>query len=265
VAHAVFGELHALETRHGPGLRLPAHEHEDASLNVTIGGRFEETIGSRVLDNRPGTVVAKPSTTGHANRYCDVETESLLLQVPAKSLDGLGGLGQAFTRSIVLHGEGFRDLARAAVRCLRRDEIDSAEAAVFDLVYQVAHAEREPSRPPRAWLVRVRDTLAERATGPVRVGALASAEGMSPSALSQGFRAAFGYTPLAFVRRRRVEWAREALRADPHHSLARVAASAGFADQPHFTRAFRLETGLTPGRYRAHLLSRAVHPQDLDS
>jgi AraC family transcriptional regulator len=149
----------------------------------------------------------------------------------------------------------------AAVGYLRRaDALDSAEAAVFDLVYRVAHADREPNRPPRVWLVRVRDVLAERATGPVRIGALASAEGLSPSALSQAFRAAFGITPLAFVRRRRVEWARAALRQDPHQSLARLAISAGFADQSHLTRAFRVETGLTPGRYRSHLLSREIDP-----
>jgi AraC-like DNA-binding protein len=29
-----------------------------------------------------------------------------------------------------------------------------------------------------------------------------------------------------------------------------VASEAGFADQAHFTRAFKAATGLTPGRYR---------------
>jgi AraC family transcriptional regulator len=263
MAHATFGEIHALETRHGPAVRLPEHEHEDASINIAVVGHFEEVIGSRRVDNRPGTVVAKPCSTGHANRYGAVETGSLLLQVPAKSLDGLGGLAEAFTRQIVLHSTGFRDLALGAIRYLRRaDAVDTAEAAVFDLVYRVAHADREPKQPPREWLVRVRDALAERATGPVRVGALACAEGSSPSALSQAFRAAFGVTPLAFVRRRRVEWARAALRQDPHQSLARLAISAGFADQSHLTRAFRVETGLTPGRYRSHLLSRRSTPRD---
>lgn len=263
VTHADFGDLQALETRHAPRLRLPEHEHKDPSLNVTFEGGFEETVGSRRVDNRPGTMVAKPGGTGHANRYGLLETSSLLIWLPARSLDWLGGLGLAFTRQVALHGACFRELALAAVQGLRGTEtIESAEAAVFELVYRVAHADREPNRPPRACLVRVRDALAERATGPVRVGALACAEGLSPSALSQGFRTAFGITPLGFVRQRRVEWARAALRDDPYQSLARLALSAGFADQPHFTRAFRFETGITPGRYRAHLLSRTADPPD---
>lgn len=266
VAHADFGDLHAIETRHAPQLRLPEHEHEDPTLNITFEGGFEETLGRRQLANRPGTVVAKPGGTGHANRYGVIETGSLLLQAPVKSLDRLGCLARLFTRQVTLDRSSFRDLALAAVRCLRQPgRIESAEAAVFELVYRVAHADHEPERPPQAWLVRVRDALAERATGPVRVGAMACAEGLSPSALSQGFRTAFGITPLGFVRQRRIEWARAALRDDPSQSLARLAISAGFADQPHFTRAFRMETGLTPGRYRAHLLSRAVDPPDRDA
>jgi AraC-like DNA-binding protein len=38
---------------------------------------------------------------------------------------------------------------------------------------------------------------------------------------------------------------------DQGRPLVDVAAEAGFADQAHFTRAFRSRFGLTPGRYRA--------------
>jgi AraC family transcriptional regulator len=33
-------------------------------------------------------------------------------------------------------------------------------------------------------------------------------------------------------------------------SIARIALDAGFADQSHFTRAFRRHHGVTPARYR---------------
>ena len=53
-----------------------------------------------------------------------------------------------------------------------------------------------------------------------------------------------------YVRRLRLDWAaRELARSDT--ALARVALVAGFADQSHFTRAFRGYTGLTPSVYRA--------------
>ena len=47
-----------------------------------------------------------------------------------------------------------------------------------------------------------------------------------------------------------IERAKALLRAG-EAGLAAVAAAAGFADQSHFTAAFKRETGTTPGRFRA--------------
>ena len=52
-----------------------------------------------------------------------------------------------------------------------------------------------------------------------------------------------------YVRRLRLNWAAaELARSDA--SLAQTALAAGFADQSHFTRAFRRYTGFTPSAYR---------------
>ncbi|MEV6069760.1 AraC family transcriptional regulator [Nocardia sp. NPDC052001] len=59
--------------------------------------------------------------------------------------------------------------------------------------------------------------------------------------------------PAALVRRMRVEHARRLLRADPNRPLAAIAAASGFATDRHFYRAFRDETGQTPGQFRAQL------------
>jgi AraC-like DNA-binding protein len=48
---------------------------------------------------------------------------------------------------------------------------------------------------------------------------------------------------------RRLELARERMRGE--RPLVEIALDAGFADQAHFTRAFRSAFGLTPARYRA--------------
>ena len=38
---------------------------------------------------------------------------------------------------------------------------------------------------------------------------------------------------------------------DGNTTLAEIASDAGFSDQPHFSRTFKQETGLTPAEYRA--------------
>ncbi len=54
----------------------------------------------------------------------------------------------------------------------------------------------------------------------------------------------------AVLRRMRVECARTLLVRDPGRSTATIALASGFASERHFFRAFRLETGMTPGEFR---------------
>ena len=65
----------------------------------------------------------------------------------------------------------------------------------------------------------------------------------------RAFHAHMDCTVTGYVHRLRIEWARERVeRSDV--PLADVALDAGFADQAHFTRVFRCETGSTPSEYR---------------
>jgi AraC-like DNA-binding protein len=67
--------------------------------------------------------------------------------------------------------------------------------------------------------------------------------------VAPAFRREYGVTVTEYARSLRLEWARTQIVLDAA-PLARIAYEAGFADQSHFTRAFRRHTGVTPGRYR---------------
>ncbi|WP_052313630.1 helix-turn-helix domain-containing protein [Nocardia thailandica] len=54
----------------------------------------------------------------------------------------------------------------------------------------------------------------------------------------------------AILRHMRLEHARQLLLRDRDQSATAVAAASGFASERHFFRAFRLETGMTPGEFR---------------
>jgi AraC-like DNA-binding protein len=72
---------------------------------------------------------------------------------------------------------------------------------------------------------------------------------MSRYGILRRFTREVGITPHAYLIQHRVLVVRRALAAGA--PLAEAALAAGFADQPHMTRAFARQTGLTPGRYRA--------------
>ena len=86
------------------------------------------------------------------------------------------------------------------------------------------------------------------------IDALAREAGLSPSHFARAFKESVGAAPHQYLMSIRLERARRFLDA-PEATLSDVALRAGFVDQPHFTRFFKRQFGVTPG---ALLRSRAT-------
>ncbi|MFY1635045.1 AraC family transcriptional regulator [Solwaraspora sp. WMMB335] len=96
---------------------------------------------------------------------------------------------------------------------------------------------------------RVRAALAEEPARRHRAEELEAVAGLDRWSIARQFRAAFGTSPSRFRTGRQLDLARTLIRAG--HRLADAAVAAGFADQAHFTRAFKRTYGLTPGGWSA--------------
>lgn len=80
---------------------------------------------------------------------------------------------------------------------------------------------------------------------------IAEAVGYSPCHFLRLFKAVSGESPCHCLMRLRVEKAALLIRdTGCNLSLADIAAVCGFSDQPHLTRQFREQMGLTPAVYR---------------
>lgn len=79
---------------------------------------------------------------------------------------------------------------------------------------------------------------------------LASVAGISRFHFSRLFSAKTGQSPTRFLRQLRIEKASQDLIDCPQTSIAEIAVNCGFCDQAHLTRIFKLETGMTPAKYR---------------
>nr|WP_223224457.1 AraC family transcriptional regulator [Stenotrophomonas maltophilia] len=108
----------------------------------------------------------------------------------------------------------------------------------------------------------------EHLSQPLRVTELAAAACVSRFHLVRLFRTGTGASPLRYVRRRRIERARQLL-PSAQLPMSRLAQQLGFFDQSHFVRSFRAETGCSPGQFLAgdaalllppDLVSHGVHP-----
>jgi AraC-like DNA-binding protein len=102
------------------------------------------------------------------------------------------------------------------------------------------------ARLDRSALARCRAVLDRRRTtvGSVELEALT---GLSRYELARQFRALYGTSPHRYALMRRLDFARVQLGRGL--ALADLAQTAGFADQAHFTRAFKSAYGVTPGTY----------------
>jgi len=95
----------------------------------------------------------------------------------------------------------------------------------------------------------VKETIRARMSDDVTVTMLSSALGLSRSHFSRTFRKAAGEPLRAYLFRLRVERAISLMR-DGDIPLIEIGLAAGFADQAHFSNAFRRATGTTPSHWR---------------
>lgn len=101
--------------------------------------------------------------------------------------------------------------------------------------------------PPRA-VVRAIDYIEQHLCEPIGVQQLAAAACMSRFHFARVFRRATGFSPMEYLRHRRIEQARVLLR-EGRYKVSEIASDLGFFDQSHFVRRFRRATGCTPARY----------------
>jgi AraC family transcriptional regulator len=133
---------------------------------------------------------------------------------------------------------------------------DGLALALSALLANVDHGQGE--RPHRAGLTarqvrRVTDYLDSHLSEAIGLPELARVAGLSPSHFHRAFRASMGAPPHRWLTGRRIRRAQE-LMLSPDIALADVAIETGFADQPHFTRAFSKTVGVSPGAWRRGIL-----------
>lgn len=102
------------------------------------------------------------------------------------------------------------------------------------------------------WQLRiVKDHLERHLGSDTNLTEAANLVGLSQSRLVRGFKASTGLAPHTWVTRARIDKAKRLLGSEKM-SLSEIALETGFADQSHFTKAFKRDAGMTPGQWRRH-------------
>jgi AraC family transcriptional regulator len=148
------------------------------------------------------------------------------------------------------HGGELLWLGMKLYRELRGASDDlSIESLLTELIATAARMPREKIQARPSWLDRVLDKISAEYCERLSLDSLSAEAGVHPVYLSRAFRKYLSAGIGEHVHRLRVRDACEQM-LEPGISLAEISLSTGFADQSHFTRAFRRVTGMSPGCFR---------------
>jgi AraC family transcriptional regulator len=241
------GALVFTETHYGSGVEIEPHQHEDAYFCLIVKGSFDEAFEGRRRTCYPSLLAFHPAGERHSQHIGSAGVVSFNIEL-AKPAD-LPGLEEPRTFE-----QSIPDLlARRLYEEFREDDPLSSLALEGLALQLVAAASRtalpEPGFRKPAWVKRVREYLDSRFRDSFSLEDVAREVDLHPVYVAGAFHKLEGCTVGEYVRRRRIEFAKEEIRRGDRR-LCEIAELAGFADQSHFTRVFRRAEGTTPREFQ---------------
>jgi AraC family transcriptional regulator len=233
---------------------FPSHFHDRAVVGVVLDGALSIEASSRCRVCTPATLYVEPQGERHAHRIAPAGARIVSVQPDPARSDVVGPLGSALDRVDAFAHAGIAAFAERLARELAaRDAVAplAAEALALEIVTLVARTtDRLPHHgPPPYWLRRAQELVHDSLPKTIRIADLAARVDVHPAKLVRAWHRYYQRPLGDYIRRLRLEWACTQL-TETDTPLSAIALGAGFADQSHFTRAFKAFTGLSPGRYR---------------
>lgn len=238
-----------------PGLELPPHYHDRTVVAVTLSGGWDSVMDGRPRASTPGMLLTEPAGQRHGNHFGRSGARVLIIQPDSVTrAETLRACGRLLTEINHVQAPLPHTLARRLSAEIRHPDATAPlaiEALALELLASAVRIEGRASGRggPPLWLRRVIDYLQAHVLDPPDLATLTGIAGVHPAHLLRTFRRYQGLSLPSYARRLRLDWAAERL-ASTDAPIAEIALAAGFADQSHFTRAFRRQMGAPPARFR---------------
>jgi len=233
------------------GLKQPRHAHASASFSFVLAGNYLENYGRQTHLRQPSTVILHPPQESHSVdfqsevRIVSVHFDNKRLAYIRDHVDVLDSCTHLRTETICWLGH------RMHKELCRKDTLSTLaiEGLVFEILAEAFRAKDISERNAPHWLDQVEEFLHEHFSESFGFDEVARVAGVHPVHLARVFRKKYGCTIGEYLRRLRVEFARRQM-STTRRPLGEIALAAGFADQSHFTKAFKAHFGLKPSDYR---------------
>lgn len=233
------------------------HEHDEYMFGIVERGALDLTCGGHRERIGPGCVVVLNPGDPHRGNSGPQGWACRDIRIRPETVCRILGLDRAprFSRNIV-RCDGLRmEIARAYDALANAKDLMTRESAIARLVSEMAAsqgaARAAADHGRRGKVAELREIIDAEFATDVSIADLAARVGRNPNYVITAFKDVFGITPRKYLISRRLECAKSLIRKGS--SLAQAAATVGFFDQSHLTRAFRSEFGYAPSTFkRAH-------------
>ncbi len=236
------------------------HRHDTYAVCLTTVGVLAFDYRGATETSMPGQVVVLHPDEAH-DGYAGDEVGFGYRQLyvdPALVFEAIQALSRR-PRALPFVREPVTDNQKLAAAVKSAFESPHEPLAIDSLIVQLADGllEADPSyretpsprRLDATAVRRARQYLDAQKARVVHSSELEAVTGLNRYALARQFRIMCGTSPYRYLLMRRLDYAREQLGRG--RFLADVALETGFADQAHFSRAFKGAFGITPALYRA--------------
>lgn len=227
------------------------HEHDEASIDFVLAGSGAGIYHRKEVVSHAGTVEFFAAGVRHrfaSHRY-GIRTLHIVMSAELPRQIGIDAdiLVRALDASAAL---------RPAAALLSEVTHSPAPDPLLleSLGLALLHELLPPTRPDDgAWIADLRAMLLDQPELATSLRDIANRVGLHPSHIARHFRLATGLTVGEFGRRVRLARAARHLASRSAPPIVAIAQAQGFADQAHFTRAFRAAYGCTPLAFRKTL------------
>jgi AraC family transcriptional regulator len=240
------------ESEFDPHSRLPRHAHENSYFCFGLQGVYTERCGSREVVCRPSALTFRASGQAHEAVVHGVPTRVLMLEISSRLIEKLRADALTLRITSDFCGGALPQLCARLNREFHKTDAAAKlaiEGLALELLAEAARQPRTGIRTAPPWLRQAREMIVEHFPETLRLTQIAAEVGVHPVYLATAFRQKFGVTIGEFVRKLRIEHACAEL-VKGELTLSAIALQAGFVDQSHFSKVFKLYVGMTPHKYR---------------
>jgi len=240
-----------VEHLYPPSFELALHEHERPNVSVCLSGSVREVSEAADLEINAGATLIRPAHTMHSNYFGRQHLRALVIEIGDEAIRRHPLLADLTAQVRLASSVRVTSLAGQIADELRRRHparLLSIEGLLLRLLAELNQARNSETISP-SWLRDSVHWMRGHYLEPIGVKEIARRFGVNPAHYARTFKKQMQSTVAQFVRRLRIEHA-AAMLVESDRSISQIGLDCGFADQAHFTRAFKSVIGTSPGSYR---------------